>query len=186
MPADRLVGVLAPTDGRWRSVRAGLFVLIAAQIAVLGHIAAGGTPPELPLLAMMSGLLLTGLRPLATRRRTFGVLLAAMAGTQVTFHLVLTLADHHPAGGHDQVRMLVFHAAAAVLSALLLAHGERLLFALHGWLTRLRPRLLTVPQPRDTRLWTAVVDRAGTTLRSRLTGSAVWRRGPPTEPAPSC
>ncbi len=178
--------MLAPTDGRWRSVRAGLFVLIAAQIAVLGHIAAGGTPPDLPLLAVMSGLLLTGLRSLATRRHSFPVLLAAMAGTQLAFHLVLTLADHHPAGGHDQGRMLAFHAAAAVLSAVLLAHGDRLLFALHGWLTRRRPRLLTAPLPAVAVRWTAVVDRAGRVLRSRLSGSTVWRRGPPTECAPSC
>lgn len=187
-PGDTLDPVSAPIDGRWRSVRAGAFVLIAAQIAVLGHVIAGGTPPDLPLLVVMSGLLVAALRSVATRRQRFPILLAAMAGTQLAFHLVLTLADaHHGSPGHDDpVRMLAFHALAAVVSAGLLAHGDRMLFALMGWLARRRPRPRIVDPVVSTAGWTALVDRAGGVLRSRLAGSTVSRRGPPAEFAPSC
>ncbi|WP_111768156.1 hypothetical protein [Nakamurella deserti] len=178
----------APTDGRWRSVRAGAFALLAAQIAVIGHLAGGGTPPDLPLLTAMCALLVVALLPLATRRQRFPALLVAMAGTQVGFHLVLSLAGtHHPVSDPgDPILMLAFHVLAALVTALMFSHGERLLFALHGWLTRLRPRLGALPPVAATAAWTAVVDRAGRVLRSRLTGSSVSRRGPPTEPAPSC
>jgi len=180
--------VLAPTDGRWRSVRAGAFALLAAQIAVVGHLAGGGVPPDLPLLTAMSVLLVIALRSLATRRQRFPALLAAMAGTQLGFHVVLSLAgSHHPASDHGEpVGMFVFHALAALVTALMFSQGERLLFALHSWLTRLRPRLDVLPPVAVTAAWTAVVDRAGRVLRSRLTGSSVSRRGPPTESAPSC
>lgn len=181
--------MLAPTDGRWRSARAGLFALVAAQIAVLGHVVAGGTPPDLPLLTVMTALLAFALRSVADRRRRTPELLAAMAGTQLVFHLVLSLADaHHMGGGHaDPTRMLAFHVLAGVVSTGLLGHGEQLLFALYGWITRLRPRLTAAATPVGTPAsWTAVVDRAGIVLRSRSVGSTISRRGPPAEFAPSC
>lgn len=180
--------MFAPTDSRWRSARTGAFVLVAALIAVVGHVVGGGMPPDLPLLVAMGGLLVVALRPLAGRRHRFPVLLAAMVGTQLAFHLVLTVATaSHPGMDHiDPVRMVAFHAVAALVSTGLLAHGDRLWFALHGWLTRRLPRLDSRPAVLRRESWTAVVDRGGRILRSRLAGSAVSRRGPPTEPAPSC
>lgn len=177
-----------PTDGRWRSVRSGAFVLIAAQIAAVGHIAGGGTPPDLPLLAAMSAVLMVALRSVATARRRFPVLLAAMAGTQLVFHAVLTLTDAHHATAHhdDPVRMLVFHALAALVSASLLGHGERLLFAIHRWLVRHRPVLPAVRVVGTVPGWTPVVERGGRPWRPRVAAAAVSRRGPPAEPAPSC
>lgn len=176
-----------PTDGRWRSVRTSAFVLVAAQIAVSGHIIGGGVPIDLPLLVGMSALLVVALRPLAVRRYRFPALLAAMAGTQLAFHLVLTVAAAGHAGMEhiDPVRMLTFHAVAGVVSAGLLAHGDRLLFALHGWLTRRLPRLVPAPAIPGELSWTAVIDRAGHALRSRVAESSVNRRGPPTECVPS-
>ncbi|MEP6980744.1 MAG: hypothetical protein ABJA16_08290 [Nakamurella sp.] len=176
-----------PTDGCWRSVRTSAFVLVAAQIAVTGHVIGGGRPTDLSLLVGMSALLIVSLRPLAVRRYRFPTLLAAMAGTQLAFHLVLTVA----AAGHSgmehihPIRMLTFHAVAAVVSAALLAHGDRLLCALHGWLTRRLPRLVPVPAIPGEISWTAVIDRAGHVLRSRVAESSVKRRGPPTECVPS-
>lgn len=180
--------MLAPTDSRRRSVRTGLFVLVAAQIAVVGHVVGGGMAPDLTELAAMSALLILALRPLAVRRYRFPALLTAMAGTQLGFHLVLTVAaaGHPGMGAVDPVRMIAFHAAAALLAAGLLAHGDRLWFALHGWLTRQLPRPAIIAPVTATPGWTAVVDRGGRTLRARLVGSTVSRRGPPTEPAPSC
>lgn len=178
---------MSPTDGRWRSVRTCAFVLVAAQIAVTGHVVGGGMAPDLPLLLAMSALLVLALRPLAIRRYRFLVLLAAMAGTQLAFHLVLTVAAASHAGmDHiDPVRMLAFHAVAAAVSAGLLAHGDRMAFALCGWLTRRLPRSAPTPWIHLEPSWTAVVDRAGRLLRSRVVGSSVNRRGPPTEFAPS-
>jgi hypothetical protein len=186
-PPDRLSAVAASLDGRWRTVRAGAFVLIAAQITALGHVAGGGSPPDLPLLATMSGLLLAALRSLTTRRRRFPVVLAAMSGTQVLFHFVLALSDAHtPSGATQPLRMLVFHVVAAVTAAALLAYGDQLLFALHGRLRRLLPRVALAAPIAVVATWTAIAERAGRRLRSRLDRSSISRRGPPAELAPSC
>lgn len=171
-----------PTTGRWRSARAGAFALLAAQISVTGHVIAGGTLPDLSLVLAMTALLAACLSGLARQRRGFGSLLAMMAGTQVVFHLLLTLgATQHPMAQSDShpARMWVFHAVAALLSAALLAHGEQLLFALHGWLHRLRPTLPQRPRPLLRLSWTAVVDHQSVPLAERLIGAAVSRRGPP-------
>lgn len=173
----------APTTGRWRSVRAGAFALLAAQITVLGHLVAGGGAPDLTLLVAMSLLLVGCLRGLGGRRHGFGPLLAAMVLTQVVFHLLLTLAEaRHPMpGGQDDhpLRMWLFHAVAALVSAALLAYGERLLFVLSGWASRLIPQRASVPAVSGINCWIAVVDRQGTTLRDRLVEGALHRRGPP-------
>ncbi len=178
----------APTDSRWCAVRTGAFVLVAAQIAVVGHIGGGGAPPDLPLLALMSALLVAALRPLAVRCHRFPVLLTAMVGTQLTFHLILTIttAGHTGDCPIDPLRMSVFHAAAALVSACLLATGDRILFALYGWLSRRLPRVCPAPAVLNVLTWTAVVNRAGASLRPRVAGSSVLRRGPPRRCAPSC
>ena len=136
----------------------------------------------------MSALLLVVLRSVATRRLRFPTLLAAMSGTQVVFHLVLTMAGSHHAATHENpLPMVAFHALAALIAAGLLAHGEKLLFALHHRLIRRRLFAVVTGPVAPSAGWTAVVDRAGHALRSRLTGTTVSRRGPPAaELAPSC
>ena len=184
----------APTTGRWRSVRAGAFTLLAAQITIAGHVLAAGSPPDLTLVVAISALLVVSLRSLGRQRRGFGVLLGAMAGTQVVFHLLLTLSDtRHPMGlpigptvptDDHSVQMWVFHAAAAVLSAALLAYGETVLFALFGWLHRLLPRSVPPRPVAEPRSWIAMLD-TDSRLRDRLVSAACYRRGPPLGPVPA-
>lgn len=180
--------MIGPTTGRWRTARAGAFALLAAQIAVFGHVIAGGSPPGLTLLAAMSALLVGGLRGLCRQRRSFRELLTAMAGTQVVFHLMLTLAGsgHDPGGPHGDhpLRMLVYHAAVAMLTAALLAHGEQLLFALHGWISRLVPQVTPPRRVAPGQFWVAMLDRRGHEVRDLFNSGSLSRRGPPAAPAP--
>lgn len=131
---------LDPTGPGWRLVRSGAFTTLAAQICITGHVLGGGELPDLPLVAVLTAVLYGAVSGLARTRRGFWPLLATMAGSQLLFHLALTLNPHGmPAGDPHPVRMWLFHGLAALAGAALLAHGDRLLFALAGWFRRLLP-----------------------------------------------
>ena len=168
--------------GRWRQLRAGGFAVLAGQISLAGHVVAGGQLPDLPLLIAMTALVAGCALGLARQQRGFWPLLITMSITQLVFHLTLTLndsrhgmldADPHP------MRMLVFHAVAAVLAAGLLAFGEHLLFRLLGWLSRLIPRRPAGPMAATGTLWTAILQVTRVLLARAEAGTPLSRRGPP-------
>jgi hypothetical protein len=132
--------------GVLRSVRAAVVGLSASGLALLGHLAAGGTaPPPGPLVLVVLVVLLVSLA-LAARRWTVGPLLAVLVGSQALFHVAFGGAGHlqgahHMAGGsampaHSGLLMLVGHCAAALLTALLLRRGEDWLWGLVALLAR--------------------------------------------------
>jgi periplasmic copper chaperone A len=106
-----------PSPPGWLRVTA--FTLPSVTLAIVAHLAAGGTPPNLPLVALLMGtvgILTASLRP--TRRRLPQVIVGVVA-VQVGVHVALL--NHHQAalaapqpGGPG---MLLAHAAAALALA---------------------------------------------------------------------
>jgi hypothetical protein len=138
-PAGAAVGVL-----RW--IRAAVVGLSATGLALLGHLAAGGTAPPAGQLALVTCGVLVASLALSVRRWTLGPLLAVLLGSQALFHVAFGGAGHahggqHMAGdsampGHSGLLMLIGHGVAALLTALLLRRGEDWLWGLLGLLAR--------------------------------------------------
>ncbi len=193
----------SPSSGALRWVRAAVLGLSCVLLALGAHVLAGGAAPSaltLLVLAVPIGcscVLATGTR--AGPLRIGLVLAAGQVGLHEAFMLAGagagcgpataagvmpthgTAAMVHCAGGPamagPSTTMVGAHIAAGLATALLLAHGERLLWAGHGW--AVRPYLLlehagTRPITRSAVL---PVVRRGSSTRRPMGG--VRRRGPP-------
>jgi hypothetical protein len=163
-----------------RVVRGAGLAGCCATLGVAGHAAAGGELPPLAPTALLT-FVLAGLGiALADRRRGFGSMLLVVVATQVGMHVLLAALAH----GHGLIPvdtgMVAFHAAAALVTALLLAGAEGSVFALAavlGWLLRgipLRPLLVPAVAP-AVRLRPATPPAELRLMMRRAHG----RRGPP-------
>lgn len=150
------------------------------HIAVLGHLTGGGMAPGPSVVAVAFGLSWPVCWQLSTVRRGFPAILAVLALAQPVLHVVLEFGgalfagaaghsvDHHPAAvidtpqsavphaavGTGAVAMLSFHAVAAVVSAVVLASGERALTGVlsagrrvAGWVVSALTALAGAPAP---------------------------------------
>jgi hypothetical protein len=168
------------TKRAMRGLRSALVALSTTVIAVAAHRAGHGTAP--PLLALVPVVLAAwGVAyALAGRRVSRRELLALLGGAQLGIHgLSVYLAGpvHHDPGDAS-LPMVLAHAAATVLTALLLEHGERmwwgLLRMLGGRYRTVRARDLPPPVRRPV----PVASRAVPTL-TRLCAGPVGTRAPP-------
>jgi hypothetical protein len=155
----------------------------SAALMVAAHAAAGGSAPSPGLTIVLTALLAAAGVALADRRRGFPSILAAVGGSQLGMHVLLSTLGH----GHGALavswRMAALHAAAAVLTAVLLAGGENAVFAVVSvfrWIldgTVVRPRRLPALGP------LVFSCRAATTRRSIVIDVLLRRvharRGPP-------
>ena len=173
--------MVTPTSGSWRLLRASCFAVVATQLAALGHLLGGGQLPDLSILLTVTVFLGGSLAGLAKRRRTTWQIFAGMVASQFVFHAAfqLTTHVHETQSWVPSGPMVTFHLAAALLTAMLLANGDSMLFrlfaALHRVLVPARIRIIVAVAPG----WTAVIsgDAGGRLLQTAV--SAVPRRGPP-------
>jgi hypothetical protein len=164
--------MISPLVGPLRYARASALAGVTVVIAAAGHaLAGGGLPPV--WLAVTLGLLTLWATTIVTRWRLRAPAALAILGVgQVGLHYGLGLASSHssapaslgdrlsPHAGHElpdgiasaahahggtSPWMLAAHAAAVIVTALLVAHGENFLWRLWGWLTAPLPRLLAGP-----------------------------------------
>jgi hypothetical protein len=178
--------------GVLRSVRAAVVGLSASGLALLGHLAAGGTaPPPGQLVFAVLAVLLVSLA-LSARRWTIGPLLAVLLGSQALFHVAFSGAGatHVHGGqhemsspampGHPWLVMLVWHGVAALLTALLLRRGEDWLRGLVALLTRAwRVVRVAAEEPLGAHRTRAMSRLGDVRLVLDLLEHAVARRGPP-------
>lgn len=183
-----------------RLVRAAAVSSVATLIAAVSHTLGGGSAPA-PLLILAVTTLLTPLSALLVgARRSRGRVALAVLIAQGAFHVVFQVLGS-PSGsgaasalGHSHhvdlsllgpasaatapgALMLLAHAVAAVLTTLLVWHGEGLLRAVARWVEALLLRAVAFassdhPRPRPLRsLPLLSIDAA--------VAAAVSRRGPP-------
>ena len=193
----------------------------SACLGVAAHVAAGGRAPGVVLCVVAGALLVRLAYGLTGRRRGLPAIVGALAGSQLALHVAFTVnghataaGDHHheltPAelfverDGHGltgPILMIVLHLAAVLLTALLLHHADRMIWAtdaLHGAVTQAAPRLVAPFAVAASRLRRALARltagclapslptvgfRAARTTpprpRSVPLGRAARRRGPP-------
>ena len=133
-----------PTSRFWLTCRSASFALVTAYVSGLGHLLGGGSLPPIGTLLFAAAVVGGMVSGLARTRRGPMQMLAMVVGAQLAFHLLFSL-DAHDMAPLDLPRMLAFHVVAAVLCALILAHGDRALFRLFAALHRVVDRALATP-----------------------------------------
>lgn len=124
-----------------RTLLVGVWVTLGAT---LGHLAGdGSTPPLAALIPVVSGV--ASVAWWATRRRlAFSSLVGLLTVPQVAVHLLTDYVHGHLMV--PSVSMLAAHAASTVVTAAVIAHGERLWWSLwESWSAHWR--VLAVPAP---------------------------------------
>ena len=154
--------------------------LLTAALAVAAHGVASGAPPSGAAATQLGVLAATIGALAATLRRTGDVraLIGLLGAGQLMGHLMLGLAGHHhePAAAPPAAAMLVAHASAVAVGALLIAVSDRLCRAVSRAIRAVaRPAEPPVPMA------TVVAVRGGDQpLRSALLlAASVSHRGPP-------
>jgi hypothetical protein len=180
-----------------RAARLLGFATAATVIALGGHLLAGGVPagPVATGCAVaVSGLAAAALtRRGAVRRVEVVVVLGAV---QLVLHEIFAASGGHgadpvghgadPVGhvghsGHPSgLAMSLAHAAAVLVTGGLLAHGDRLLQLIRGWLRRVPSPSALRPVPVRPDPWRPVTGRRPVRpLPSLLAAAPLVRRGPP-------
>lgn len=127
----------------FRAIRAAAFAAVSVALGVGAHAVGGGS---VSVVAVLMALLIAFLpaHALARRERTLAVILPALVASQAALHLLFSfvhtlepsVAGSAMSGGHVHsglvpgLGMLVMHGWAVALTAVWLAHGEALLWAL--------------------------------------------------------
>lgn len=193
----------ARTAAPLRRVRGLVVGLVGGAVAVTGHVVAGGAALSPAVVAALA-LVVCGAVVASRQRWTPGRLLVALAAAQPAVHGVLWLtsptgSSHprlavagtgtgtgahgaHAAGGLD-ARMLVAHAAAVVVAALVLLALEACALSLWSLLHAVRIATNAVVVPVAARIVMAARPGAVAADGLVVVGRRP-RRGPPAVPAP--
>lgn len=170
------------TPARGGTLRAAALAALSALITAVGHVAGGGTLPDLAVLAVLLPMVAAVFLSFARRCRGAVGTVAALAAGQVTLHQLMTLL--HPPHVTEPAAlagpaMLGMHAAVTLVLAGALLHAERGVSAFAAALRRMVRRRL-VPLPADRPLPTLAVPGSGLpALLARVLAVAHARRGPP-------
>lgn len=174
------------TSLRWRLVRAATLAVPSGLIALAGHLVGGGESPDLASLLLITTILGGVTSGFAGKQRSFTGILAVMAVAQVFFHLTFLATSHTAHTGHsglavplDAGRMLLFHALAALVAAIVVAHGEQALFGLVKALHRIVTRVLGPAPVHVGPAWSATFVRQHRANTGAELPTGLFRRGPP-------
>lgn len=146
-----------------RAVRGGLLAFSSAALAVSAHALGHGGLPDTGLTLLLTGLVGWVGAALAERTRGPLGLLGVLAAAQAGMHLVLGVLLGH---GGETGAMLVAHAGATVVTAVIQAHAESML---RTAVARLRP-------------WLPVVWRSAPVAAAPTVRCTPWTPAPPVLP----
>ncbi len=168
------------TAARLRGAAAGL---LTAALTVAAHGAAGGAAPSGTAGALLVVLAATvgGLATTIPRTADVRVLAALLAGSQLVGHLMFSAAGHsHGEPASPGPAMLVAHAMAVVVGAMLIAAGDRLCGVVSR-VVEVTTRMVVAPVPERA---LAIATTADQPLRSALLlAASMSHRGPPVSQA---
>lgn len=172
-----------------RLMRAATFSAVCLALAVLGHVAAGGSWPRPWAVAAAGAAVMAMAALLAGRERSTVTISAGLAALQLSLHEVFALGGAagispphpHVRGLGESLGMLVAHLTATMITGWWLARGESALWAmlrsagrrLGAMFLLLRPPAAVAPASRPAHAPVTPVP-ARAVLRH-----SVSRRGPP-------
>jgi hypothetical protein len=169
--------------GRLGLLRGGVLAALSTLLTAAGHVAGGGSLPDLALLVVLVPMLAGVLASVARRCTSAGSAVLTLAAGQLALHhlLVLMHPSHQETGPAvlTGAAMVPMHAVATLVTAVMVRTADRALVALVGALRRVLPRR-PVPPPADRPLPILAVPAPAVPTRLRLAHSApLLRRGPP-------
>lgn len=130
-----------------RTARAAIAAVITVLLAVVAHSAGHGLIPPLMALLPVVAAVFAIAYTVAHRRVSWWVILGLLGAAQTVVHFLSTYIDgaaHSDMAGSGIV-MFLSHALSTVVTAALLAVGEKVWWRLRSWLDRRRPRV--APRP---------------------------------------
>ncbi len=162
-----------PGRGRLRVARSWCAGLVVALVAAVSHLLGGGSHTS--WLAVLPAALAVTVTTaaLGSRRLSRGEIVALLVTAQAGVHILSSYLHGMPLWHHQS--MLAAHVAGVLVTALLLAHGEALLWRLYAWL---RPLVRTARAAVEHCAPRAVAVAHHAVATPVILG-AVGRRGPP-------
>jgi hypothetical protein len=152
--------VTSPGTGVLHGVRALLLAAVVVGLSLVAHGLAGGARPGAVPLVVLAALTAVAVRPATRREVSVPRLIGLLGAGQVVLHVVFeqcallsvvpgTPGEHHHPGAVADPLMIGAHVVATFVVALVLRHGESLLWRLWAWLTArhlpLAPATITLP-----------------------------------------
>lgn len=176
-------GVRTPRDAPLRGVA---LAALSALLTAVGHVAGGGTLPDLALLVVLLPLLAGVFVALAQRHRGLAGTIGTLGLGQLALHELMTLLHpahlaHAAAGapGPSAAAMVGAHAAVTLAVAVAVRHADAAWDALRAAIGRLVPRRLRpLPARRPLRPLVGAGHGVISALARELAVARV-RRGPP-------
>lgn len=128
-----MADVTSPGRGIARVLRGTLLALCCTLLALAGHVVAGGEATAVLPMLVAAAPLAAGFTVWADRRRDTAEIIAAALGSQLTFHVLLSLRGPTAAAHDHRVgqAMLLGHVVAAALTGWALASGEGAVWAVY-------------------------------------------------------
>ena len=167
-----------------RRLRGTVLAALTALLTAVGHLAGGGSLPDLGLLAVLLPALAWPLIAIAERCRGLLATTAVLGAGQLVLHELLTTVHTHHGPTHaavtDDTSMVAVHAAVTALTVLGLRYADQGIAALGAALHRVVPRR---PSPLPVAAGPLAVpvlpDPAVPARTGRLLAATHVRRGPP-------
>lgn len=155
-----------------------MFAGVAAVLACAAHGVGDGEPPHLGSMLVLTALFAFGARGLTRRQRGPLTIVGFLGVSQLVAHLMLSWLSTHHHGFTPTGTMVAAHAAAAIVTGLVLAWAEAAVFAVARVLAACLPVALR-PRLADQPLWVATPSSASSAARSAVLAQVRLRRGPP-------
>jgi hypothetical protein len=162
--------------------RGAAVAVLCSVLTAVGHVAGGGTLPDLSILLILLPMLATVSVSTAGACRSAVGSVASLAVGQIALHEAMTLLHPMQERGPallGSCEMFVMHAAVTLVTALALRHADAAVSALAEHIARVLPRRLA-PPPAQRPLRACPVPATDVPTRLALAlATTAPRRGPP-------
>lgn len=167
-----------------RRARSAIAAAATIALACVAHAAGDGSLPSVAVLLPVTAAVVVVARSLADRRLPRHTILALLGSAQILIHLMGSyVGGAHEHAAAEPALMIGMHAAATVVTALLLAHADRIWWQVRAFAERRHtPVIHAAPVPAAA---SRRVTRYAFVLLPSLEVGDVGVRGPP-RPVPSC
>ncbi|MGH3569916.1 MAG: hypothetical protein ACRDRH_28680 [Pseudonocardia sp.] len=164
-------------------LRGAALAALCTLLTAMGHVAGGGSIPDIAVLVVLFPLL-TGMLAARAQRcaSVTGTVMTLTAGQFGLHHLLVLLHPSHHGTGPATLGgtgMLAMHAATTLVTAVLVRRADRALGALAAALRRVVPRRLAVAAVDVPLPALPVPGPAVPARRARALAASALRRGPP-------
>lgn len=166
-------------SGSGRKVRTLIAASVSVALAVSAHVVGTGMAPPVAVLLPVVAAVWAVAYWLAERRIRSWHWLLLLGGTQAVVHVLSSMMgmSHHLAPSIDPTTMTVAHVASTVITAAVLAVGERVWWLILSWIRRMVAAAPRPPTPDESNGWAIVTHDVP--IHAQARAGVVGMRAPP-------